>query len=501
MRISSVKRSATVAWGASSEHASLLAAGTVAGAISESFDTTAHLELFSLDLATTGELRPLGSVKTIERFHQLAWSPCGVHDRSLPAGLLAGGAVDGSIKVFNPALMIELDSAADPLVACVEQHAGGVRGLQFNPEASQLLASGAADSEVYIIDLCRPETPSVYSPAPGAKGHGGADVACVAWNRKVTHILASTAYNGSSVVWDLKLKKPVITFSNNRGTRHSVVEWNPEVATQVLIASEDDSNPVLQLWDLRNAFAPVKELAGHQKGILTASWCPNDSSLLLSAGKDNRTLCWDPNAGELLCELPPAANWTFDVQWSPRIPALLSSCSFDGEVTIHSLQDASAAAPGGGGAKRSMHAPKWLRRPCGASFGFGGKLLVHNGGLGTRVALETVSDASVIKRADALQNAVNSGAMGAFCEQKASTAPNEKDKAEWRLMQVLSSLQQREELCSYLNVAQPGGTEAFEGLAIDEADCAATRATNTIHYLAARAKNCATDHTPVKCEH
>ena len=35
MKISGVNRSATVAWGASSEHASLLAAGTVAGAKSE----------------------------------------------------------------------------------------------------------------------------------------------------------------------------------------------------------------------------------------------------------------------------------------------------------------------------------------------------------------------------------------------------------------------------------------------------------------------------------
>ena len=43
MQIASVKRSATVAWGPSSEHATLLAAGTVAGAISESFDASHKL--------------------------------------------------------------------------------------------------------------------------------------------------------------------------------------------------------------------------------------------------------------------------------------------------------------------------------------------------------------------------------------------------------------------------------------------------------------------------
>jgi len=43
------------------------------------------------------------------------------------------------------------------------------------------------------------------------------------------------------------------------------MSWNPMVATQVCIASEDDQNPVIQLWDLRYASSPVKNLIGHQK--------------------------------------------------------------------------------------------------------------------------------------------------------------------------------------------------------------------------------------------
>ena len=68
----------------------------------------------------------------------------------------------------------------------------------------------------------------------------------------------------------------------------------------MLVASEDDRSPVLQIWDLRNAMMPVRELHGHTKGILAASWCPNDASLLLSSGKDSRTICWDPSTGEQL---------------------------------------------------------------------------------------------------------------------------------------------------------------------------------------------------------
>ena len=107
MKISGVGRSATVAWGASSEHADLLAAGTVAGAISDNFDSSAHLEVFKLDMASrTGELSLLGSVSSSERFHRLAWGTKGMENGSMPYGMLAGGMVDGSIKIYSPATLM-----------------------------------------------------------------------------------------------------------------------------------------------------------------------------------------------------------------------------------------------------------------------------------------------------------------------------------------------------------------------------------------------------------
>jgi len=30
------------------------------------------------------------------------------------------------------------------------------------------------------------------------------------------------------------------------------------------------------------------------------SWCPNDSSYLLTCGKDSRTICWDMISGEVV---------------------------------------------------------------------------------------------------------------------------------------------------------------------------------------------------------
>ena len=89
----------------------------------------------------------------------------------------------------------------------------------------------------------------------------------------------------------------------------------------------------------------MRELHGHTKGILSASWCPNDANLLLSSGKDNRTIVWDPTTAEVLCELPASSRWTFDVQWSPRLPAILSSASFDGTVQVHPPSPAPTPTP------------------------------------------------------------------------------------------------------------------------------------------------------------
>jgi protein transport protein SEC31 len=74
-----------------------------------------------------------------------------------------------------------------------------------------------------------------------------------------------------------------------RPKRSSVLQWNPEVATQLVVGSDDDMAPALQLWDLRNSVSPLRELRGHRAGVLGLSWCPQDPAFLISSAKDNRS--------------------------------------------------------------------------------------------------------------------------------------------------------------------------------------------------------------------
>lgn len=204
-------------------------------------------------------------------------------------GVIAGGCEGGNLLVYNAQKMLNGDS--DPLVVKQDKHTGPVRAIDFNPFQSNLLASGASESEILIWDLNNTTTPMT----PGTKTQPFEDIQNVSWNKQVQHILASV-FSSRCVIWDLRKNEPIIKLSDSQSrVRWHAVQWHPDVATQLWLASEEDQAPVVQLWDLRYATAPAKTLQIHQRGVLGLSWCPKDTDLMISCGKDNKILCWNPN--------------------------------------------------------------------------------------------------------------------------------------------------------------------------------------------------------------
>lgn len=53
----------------------------------------------------------------------------------------------------------------------------------------------------------------------------------------------------------------------------SGLAWHPEVATQMVLASEDDRLPVIQMWDLRFASSPLRVLESHTRYEPDTVWC------------------------------------------------------------------------------------------------------------------------------------------------------------------------------------------------------------------------------------
>ena len=83
------------------------------------------------------------------------------------------------------------------------------------------------------------------------------------------------------------------------------------------------------------------------------------------------TCIYDTN--QLLLSLNGASlDDRYHVAWSPCLPAVVSACSFDRKVQFYSMAGAKS---------RIGRAPKWLKKPLGATFGFGGKLISFDCGV------------------------------------------------------------------------------------------------------------------------
>ncbi|XP_035411459.1 protein transport protein Sec31A isoform X7 [Cygnus atratus] len=479
MKLKEVDRTAMQAWSPAEQHPIYLATGTSAQQLDATFSTSASLEIFELDLADPSlDMKSCATFSSSHRYHKLIWGPHSMTAGERVSGVLIAGGENGNVILYDPAKIIAGDT--EVIVAQKDKHTGPVRALDVNMFQTNLVASGANESEIYIWDLNNFATPMT----PGVKTQPLEDISCIAWNRQVQHILASASPSGRATVWDLRKNEPIIKVSDHNNRMHcSGLAWHPDVATQMVLASEDDRLPVIQMWDLRFASSPLRVLESHTRGILAVAWSMADSELLLSCGKDAKILCSNPNTGEVLYELPTNTQWCFDIQWCPRNPAVLSAASFDGRISVYSIMGGSTDGlrqkqvdqlsssfgnldPFGTGqplpplqlpqqtAPQSVvlplkKPPKWIRRPVGASFSFGGKLVTFENakpqqqpGIDQQqqrhhvYVSQVVTEKEFLVRSNQLQEAVQSEGFISYCQKKIDMAQADFEKNVWAFLKV-----------------------------------------------------------------
>ncbi|KAH9441951.1 hypothetical protein Pst134EA_031995 [Puccinia striiformis f. sp. tritici] len=277
--------------------------------------------------------------------------------------------------------------------------------------------------------------------------------------------------------------------AGGRPSSVSSVVWHPENPTKLVTASDDDASPIVLVWDLRNARAPERILAGHEKGILSLAWCKQDPDLLVSCGKDCRTICWNPSSGEIVAELPPSSNWSFQSDWCPRNPDLIATASFDGRIAINSLQSTGPPIDGSdifgdqgilalNSAKAAVsckQAPKWYKRPSAATFAFGGKMVTISNPTPPNPAQQTPTDSistnttpvvnirqvvtepTLVERALKLENASQARNLQDLCEERVNLLPSHATTIElqsWKLLSTLFKTDSSEELVNLLGFSK-----------------------------------------------
>ncbi|XP_037949907.1 protein transport protein Sec31A isoform X2 [Teleopsis dalmanni] len=470
MKIKELQKIVNIAWSPLPQNPIYLAAGTAAQQLD--LNANSALEIYSTNFSDPSyDLELKASLPSQYRFQKLIWSSTGF-DGAHKNGLIVGGCEGGHVMIYSAAKVLANEEG---LIARQDKHSGPVTGLDVNPFQTNLLASCASESEIFIWDLNNTST----HMNPGTKTQPLEDVQNVSWNRQVQHILASV-FSSRCVIWDLRKSEQIIKLSDTQSrVRWHAIQWHPDVATQVWLASEDDQAPIVQLWDLRYATAPAKTMQIHQRGVLGMSWCPRDIDLMVSCGKDNRIYCWNPNTeipeGEILSEVATTATWYSNVQWCPRNPALIASSSLDGNVSIYSLfggrqqqvqtsnkiadsfpgMDQLAQAPTPQQSAPIVYedlkrAPKWIKRPCAVSFGFGGKLVHFNSKSKTVNISQVITEPELVERANTLERSLEEVNYVEYCRQRADQMPDQNGRYLWYFIKATFELDPKEEMLNLL---------------------------------------------------
>ena len=410
-------------------------------------------------------------------FHDLAWTGGqNGHER----GIIAGAFDNGSLRLWDAEKAIS--GAAEASIFNNKIHSGAIKTLQFNPKIQNFLATGGAKGELFISDLNHLDTPIRL----GSTAARADDIDCLDWNKRVSNILVTGSSGGFVTVWDMKTRKESLTLNNFQRKPASAIAWDPDKPTRLITAVPLEQEPVILVWDLRNSNAPEKVLRGHDSGVLSVSWCPQDNDLLLSCGKDNRTILWNPQTGQPYGDYPVVTNWTFQTRWNPHNPNLFATASFDGKLQIQTLQNTNASSTESDQGQATNEEdffskaqtqpqsssfslpkpPKWFERPVSTSFGFGGRIIsVRQTDPGkSRASKITISkfevDSEVGSATETFEKAIQTGDLSALCQQRVAAAKSDDEKADWKVIQTLVSRNPRRALVKYLGFEDAPGAAA-----------------------------------------
>ena len=107
-----------------------------------------------------------------------------------------------------------------------------------------------------------------------------------------------------------------------------------------------------------------------------------------------------------------------------------------------------------------LQAPGWLKRPVGASFGFGGQLVSFNKSSNPEAHRAVVhirkpcTEPEFIERAEALDVAMTQGMLKEFCQKKVETADSPDEANEWQFMNILFDEDTRRRLTNFVGYSR-----------------------------------------------
>jgi ribosome assembly protein RRB1 len=167
---------------------------------------------------------------------------------SIERGRLATGDCKHNIHLWQPQSGGTWHVDQRPCSA----HTASVEDIQWSPSEPNVFASCSVDKSIRVWDSRSPPNKACKITIDGAHD---SDVNVISWNHTEQHFIASGGDDGVIKVWDLRQYKrsegssaafsPVVFFRYHTAPVTSV-EWNPNDASVLAVASADDR---ITIWD------------------------------------------------------------------------------------------------------------------------------------------------------------------------------------------------------------------------------------------------------------
>jgi protein transport protein SEC31 len=100
--------------------------------------------------------------------------------------------------------------------------------------------------------------------------------------------------------------------------------------------------------------------------------------------------------------------------------------------------------------------PKWLKRPVGVTFGFGGKLVSFDNKRYTVKVSTIITEPEIVRRSTELESLVESKSLDSFCESRGKNASNEFESENWKVLHTMFNENEnaREQLVKHLGFSK-----------------------------------------------
>eukprot|EP00455_Lapot_gusevi_P040938 TRINITY_DN4691_c0_g1_i4.p1 TRINITY_DN4691_c0_g1~~TRINITY_DN4691_c0_g1_i4.p1 ORF type:complete len:1101 (-),score=371.19 TRINITY_DN4691_c0_g1_i4:99-3326(-) len=250
----------------------------------------------------------------------MSWIP------NIPGGFITVSSRAPTLKVWNVSRSTPVD------VIKISNKSTGCHAIKPVPNSTRYMIL-FKDGSVGIFDLGKKRL--VYCTVPG---HSETVFDC-RFKPTDPNILATSSYDGTVKLWDVRQMKCVQELAGQQGVLYSI-SWAPSGADEDRLVSASSRGEIF-MWNTKTGQI-LKRFQHHNESIFRVCWCPQDPDLLISTSSDKNLIVFNSSGTVLRKYGHPAQVYGCDI--NPFNKDLIATGCHDGMVRVFDLSQQTSMA-------------------------------------------------------------------------------------------------------------------------------------------------------------